>query len=98
MNINDIKIRTELRPRDLGYVMFRHGKLYGDEYNYIVSFETYVGAGLNEFYKNYDPQKDRVWICEHNDKIVGFILLMHRDKNAASFVFFILSLSSGELV
>ena len=88
MNINDIKIRTEIKPGDLGYVMYRHGKLYSDEYNYSVSFETYVGAGLHEFYKNYDPQKDRVWICEHNDQIIGFLLLMHRDNNAAQLRFF----------
>ena len=78
MNINDINIRTEIRPGDLGYVIHRHGKLYGDEYNYGVSFETYVGLGLHEFYKNYNPDKDRVWICEHNNKIIGFLLLMHR--------------------
>ena len=88
MNIDDIKIRTEIRPGDLGYVMYRHGKLYCEEYDYGISFETYVGAGLYEFYKNYDPEKDRVWICEHNEKIVGFLLLMHRDNYAAQLRYF----------
>lgn len=90
MNINDINIRTEIRPGDLGYVIHRHGKLYGDEYNYGVSFETYVGLGLHEFYKNYNPDKDRVWICEHNNKIIGFVLLMHRENNAAQLRYFYL--------
>jgi peptidyl-dipeptidase Dcp len=45
--------------------------------------------GLNEFYQNYDPNKDRVWICEHKNKIVGFLLLMHRGK-AAQLRYFIL--------
>jgi peptidyl-dipeptidase Dcp len=31
--------------------MYRHGKLYGEECGYGVSFETYVGTGLHEFYK-----------------------------------------------
>jgi peptidyl-dipeptidase Dcp len=90
MKINEIKIRTEIRPGDLGYVIYRHGKLYGDEYNYGVSFETYVGLGLHEFYKSYDAEKDRVWICDHKDKMIGFVLLMHRKNNSAQLRYFYL--------
>lgn len=85
---NNITIRTEIKPGDLGYVMYRHGKIYGGEYNYGVVFETYVGTGLYEFYKNYDPKLDRVWICEQEDKIVGFMLLMHRENNTAQLRYF----------
>jgi peptidyl-dipeptidase Dcp len=81
--LDRVQIRTLLKPGDLGYVIYRHGKLYGEEYNYGISFETYVGAGMHEFYKNYDPEMDRVWICEHESRIVGFVLLMHRENNAA---------------
>jgi N-acetylglutamate synthase-like GNAT family acetyltransferase len=88
--LESIQIRTQLKPGDLGYVIYRHGKLYGEEYNYGVSFETYVGAGMYEFYKNYDPEIDRVWICEHNNSIVGFVLLMHRENNAAQLRYFYL--------
>ena len=77
MNIDEIKIRTEIKPGDLGFVIYRHGKLYGEEYNYGVGFETYVALGLNEFYENFDVARDCVWICEHNNNIVGFVLLMH---------------------
>jgi len=90
MDLNDIKIRTHIKPGDLGYVTYRHGKLYEQEYGYGVSFETYVGAGLHEFYSNYNPELDRAWICEHEDKIVGFILLMHRENKAAQLRYFYL--------
>ena len=90
MNTTDISIRTSIKPGDLGYVIHRHGKLYGDEYNYGVSFETYVGAGLYEFYQNYNPEMDRVWICEHQNIIVGFLLLMHRDNKVAQLRYFYL--------
>lgn len=86
--LNEISIRTDIRPGDLGYVMYRHGKLYGEENNYGVAFETYVGSGLYEFYKNYNPELDRVWICEQGDKIVGFLLLMHRENNRAQLRYF----------
>lgn len=90
MSINDITIRTNILPGDLGFVIHRHGKLYSEEYNYGVSFETYVGEGICEFYKNYNPELDRVWICEHNEKIIGFLLLMHRENQSAQLRYFYL--------
>jgi peptidyl-dipeptidase Dcp len=90
MSIDEITIRTNIEPGDLGYVTHRHGKLYSEEYNYGISFETYVGKGMHEFYKNYDPELDRVWICEHNKSIIGFLLLMHRENNTAQLRYFYL--------
>jgi len=81
--LEDITIRHDLRPGDLGYVIHRVGKLVDQENNYGVSFEAYVASGLVDFYQNYDPKKDRVWVCEHNGRIVGFLLLVHRENNAA---------------
>jgi peptidyl-dipeptidase Dcp len=89
VKLDDVIIRTELLPGDIGYVTYLHGHLYQQEYNYGIEFETYVATGLNEFYKNYDTNKDRVWVCEHRNKIVGFLLLMHRGK-AAQLRYFIL--------
>lgn len=79
-----------MKPGDLGYVIHRHGKLYGEEYGFGIAFETYVGAGLHEFYTNYDPGRDRVWIGEHKGKIIGFLLLMHRENNTAQLRYFYL--------
>lgn len=90
ITIEDISIRNELRPGDLGYVVYRHGLLYAKEYGYGIAFESYVAMGLHEFHKQYDPAKDRVWICEHRDNIVGFLLLMHREHNAAQLRYFLI--------
>jgi peptidyl-dipeptidase Dcp len=87
---DDIIIRTELKEGDIGYVTYLHGILYKAEYNYGISFESYVAAGLHEFYQNYDPVKDKVWVCEDKEMIVGFLLLMHRPNNAAQLRYFIL--------
>ncbi len=74
MNIapEDISIRTELKPGDIGYAVYLHGLLYKQEYNYGIEFESYVAAGLHEFYTNYDKERDRVWICEYQKKLWGF--------------------------
>src|SRR5215467_7965675 len=89
VRLEDIAIRTELKPGDIGYVVYMHGCLYKKEYNYGIEFETYVAEGLAEFYRQYDVEKDRVWICEHKNKIVGFLLLMHRG-DVAQLRYFIL--------
>jgi GNAT superfamily N-acetyltransferase len=89
VNLDDVIIRTEFLPGDIGYVTYLHGHLYHQEYGYGIAFEAYVATGLNEFYQNYDPNKDRVWVCEHKNKIIGFLLLMHRGK-AAQLRYFIL--------
>jgi GNAT superfamily N-acetyltransferase len=86
---NDITIRTELRPGDIGYVTYLHGKLYSEEYHYGIEFETYVSAGLAEFYKQYNSERSRVWVCEDGDKIIGFLLLLDRGE-AAQLRYFIL--------
>lgn len=89
ISLEDITIRTDLQSGDLGYVVYLHGILYKDEYDYGISFESYVAAGLHEFYQQYDPIKDRVWVCEHEGAIIGFMLLMHRGT-AAQLRYFIL--------
>jgi len=86
---SDISIRTELRPGDIGYVTYLHGHLYKEEYSYGIA-EAYVAMGLYEFYRQYDPAKDGVWVAEHGERIVGFLLLMHREGNVAQLRYFIL--------
>ena len=82
VSLNDISIRTELRPGDLGYVTYMHGALYHKEYGYTLQFENYVAKGLCEFYEKYDPARNRIWACEHNDHMIGFLLLMDRGQAA----------------
>ena len=89
ISLDEISIRTELRPGDLGYVMYQHGVLYSREYNFGLSFENYVAKGLSEFYEKYDPKRSRVWVCEHDDCRIGFLLLMDRGEAAQLRYFFI---------
>ena len=82
ISLDDISIRTQLKPGDIGYVIYLHGALYGKEYGYGIQFESYVAKGLSEFYEKYNLERNRVWICEHKDRIIGFLLLMDRGKAA----------------
>ena len=90
ISLSDVAIRTEIKAGDLGYIVWLHGTIYEREYHYGPSFESYVAGGLHEFYSQYDPERDRVWICEYGDKIIGFLLIMHRSSSLAQLRFFIL--------
>lgn len=82
VSLKDIWIRTELQPGDIGYVTYMHGALYQREYGYGIQFETYVAKGLCEFYEKYDPARNRIWVCEHEGRMIGFLLLMDRGQAA----------------
>ena len=82
VSLNDINIRTELRPGDIGYITYLHGILYKREYHYGIELEAYVAAGLVEFYHGYNLSRNRVWVCEHDGQMVGSLLLMDRGEAA----------------
>ena len=90
VELDAITIRTDLRPGDIGYIVYLHGRLYKEECDYGVGFEAYVAQGLAEFYKQYDPERDRVWICELEGRMVGFLALMHRAQDTAQLRYFLL--------
>ena len=73
-----ITIRTELKPGDLGYVIYRHGKLYDEEYHYGISFETYVALGMHEFYEKYNDESYTMlssdWVNNEISSPSGFAL------------------------
>lgn len=82
VSLDEVAIRSELCPGDIGYVTYMHGSLYHREYNYGLQFESYVAKGLCEFYEKYKPQRNRIWACEHHDRMIGFLLLMDRGHAA----------------
>src|SRR5262245_33764069 len=82
LSLSSIKIRTELLPGDLGNVTYLHGKLYTTEYGFGPEFEHYVAEGFLEFVRHYDPACNRIWACEHEGRLIGFMLLMNRGSAA----------------
>ena len=89
-SLGEIRIRTNLIPGDLGYLIYLHGTCYGKEHGYGIEFEMYVAEGFSEFFRQYDGMRDCVWLCEHNNKIVGSLVLMHRPNDTAQLRYFLL--------
>jgi len=88
--MKNFSIRSTLHAGDLGQVAALHGKIYHEEHDFGIGFEAYVMESLVEFYSQYDSHKDRVWVIESGDRMVGFLLLMHRRDNQAQLRYFIL--------
>ncbi len=55
ISLNDISIRTELQPGDIGDILSMHGRLYYKEYGYTGPFEMYVAQSLAELIEVYNP-------------------------------------------
>lgn len=75
-------LRT-VRPGDIGWVIHRHGVLYAEEYGWDESFEALVARILADFVKNLDPQRERSWIAEADDQIVGSVFCVKGSKTMA---------------
>jgi len=84
-----IKLRTELAPGDLGYIAYLHGELYAKELNYGLNFEIYVLEGLVNLAREFDKEKDKVWICEDKERIIGSLVAQHKN-DAVQLRYFIL--------
>ncbi len=70
-------------PGDMGWIVHRHGILYAREYGWDESFEALVARIVADFIDGYDPAKERCWIAEMDDEIVGCVFVVKADATVA---------------
>jgi len=71
-------LRRSLRPGDIGYVIYLHGIVHEKECGFDTTFDAYVADGLADFIKLFKPEKDRIWLAEADNRIVGSIAIVGR--------------------
>ena len=75
-----------LRPPhagDLGWIVHRQGVLYAEEWGYDERFEALCAEIVAEFVRNLRPSKERCWIAEKEDQIVGCVFLVRKSDTIA---------------
>jgi DNA-binding MarR family transcriptional regulator/N-acetylglutamate synthase-like GNAT family acetyltransferase len=75
-----------LRPPqvgDLGWVVHRQGALYWQEYGYDEHFEALVAEIVAKFVQNFDARRERCWIAERDEEIVGSVFLVKESEKVA---------------
>ncbi|MBA3856165.1 MAG: MarR family transcriptional regulator [Cyanobacteria bacterium PR.3.49] len=71
------------RPGDMGWVVYKHGTLYNQEYGWDERFELLVAGIVADYMKHHNPAKEACWIAEKSGKNVGSVFLVrHTDEIA----------------
>lgn len=89
MPSQQVNIRSELRPGDVGYLTYLHGKLYAEELGFDVTFEGYVAQPLAEFAARSNP-RERIWLAEQDAEVKGAIAIIERSAEEAQLRWFLL--------
>jgi DNA-binding MarR family transcriptional regulator/GNAT superfamily N-acetyltransferase len=64
------------RAGDMGWIVARHGALYGEEYGWDERIEALTAEIVAAFVRNHDRKRERCWIAEREGENVGSVLLM----------------------
>jgi DNA-binding MarR family transcriptional regulator/GNAT superfamily N-acetyltransferase len=70
-------------PGDLGWIVQRHGELYGQAHGWDATFEAIVAAVVADFGTGHDPAREAAWIADVDGCPVGSVLCVRRDDETA---------------
>jgi DNA-binding MarR family transcriptional regulator/N-acetylglutamate synthase-like GNAT family acetyltransferase len=78
----DVKLRSHTSG-DIGWITYRHGILYAEEYGFDQTFEALVADILVRFINNHNPERERIWIAELEGEKAGSVMIVDAGENVA---------------
>jgi DNA-binding MarR family transcriptional regulator/N-acetylglutamate synthase-like GNAT family acetyltransferase len=73
-----------LRPGDVGWITYRQGVLYHEEYGWDWTYDGLVSRILGAFVAEFDATSEDGWVAERGGAIVGSVFLMKSDDPAVA--------------
>ncbi len=68
-------LRHNPTPSDAAAIVHLHETLYASEYNFDATFADYVAGPLATFMQH-RTRRERLWIAEHNQRLIGCIAIV----------------------
>lgn len=92
-SLDAVTIRTHLVPGDLGGIICLHGVVYAQEQGFDTTFEAYVAGPLAEFVRC-RTDRERLWIAERGNRLVGCIAIVGTSDKEAQLRWFLVDPSA----
>lgn len=73
----------DLRTGDVGWITHRQGLLYAREYGWDGTYEALVAQILADYVRNHDAERERAWIAEQEEAIIGSVFLVRASEQIA---------------
>jgi DNA-binding MarR family transcriptional regulator/GNAT superfamily N-acetyltransferase len=71
------------RAGDMGWIVDRHGALYGQEYGLNYKMEAYVADVVAKFLREFDPAREHCWIAEQDGVRIGSVFIVKESDTVA---------------
>ena len=79
MQVDRRRLPYVLRPHrvgDMGWIVYREGLGYAEQYGWDETFEALAANIVSEFVANFEPSRERCWIAEIDGQNVGHVFLV----------------------
>ncbi len=77
---DEVVLRSDLRPGDLGRVLLLHGVVYAQEMGLDLTFEGYVAGTLGHFADPTDPARERLWLADAGSRLAGCVAIIRKTE------------------